>query len=399
MSRRLLAAVLLWVTSAPAAHASEACRLTASERLGKAIFFDQRLSEPQGQACAACHAPGTGFTGPDAFVNVTGAVYEGAVPHRFGNRKPPSAAYAAQSPIFRLGAGGFAGGNFWDGRATGEKLGNPAADQAQGPFLNPLEQANPDAATVVRKICAGPYGGLFRAVWGQGLCADPASAYDAVARSIAEYEASCEVSAFSSRYDRWRAGQGKLAPAERRGLALFEGKARCAGCHVPPLFTDYTYDNLGVPRNPLNPFYREPDVNPAGAAWVDPGLAGFLATRPEWAALAAENLGKHKVPTLRNVDRRLSPWFPKAYGHNGFFKTLEQIVHFYNTRDALPTCPVEVVVPADPACWPAPEVPENVNRTELGNLGLTAAEEADLVAFLRALTDEGPGSHRPHGER
>jgi cytochrome c peroxidase len=84
-------------------------------------------------------------------------------------------------------------------------------------------------------------------------------------------------------------------------------------------------------------------------------------------------LGKQKVPTLRNVAK--APWlgFVKAYTHNGYFKNLEDIVHFYNTRDVEP--------------WPPPEVPFNVNTDELGNLGLTPAEEAAVVAFLKTLTD------------
>ena len=119
--------------------------LTPNEQLGKSIFFDDNLSINQNQSCAACHAPEMGWTGPDEVINAHGAVYEGSILGRFGDRKPPSAAYATLSPIFYMDKKGlFVGGNFWDGRATGEKLGNPAADQAQGPFLNPKEQALPD---------------------------------------------------------------------------------------------------------------------------------------------------------------------------------------------------------------------------------------------------------------
>ncbi len=160
-------------------------------------------------------------------------------------------------------------------------------------------------------------------------------------------------------------------------------RANCAACHPsqpgpggePPLFTDFTYDNLGVPKNPQNPFYdMPPQFNPDGPDFVDTGLGGFLATVPEYADLAEENLGKQKVPTLRNVDMRPSPDFVKAYTHNGFFKTLEDVVHFYNTRDV--------------EDWPPPEVPQNVNTDELGELGLAAEEEEEaIVAFLRTLTD------------
>ena len=116
--------------------------LTDMEELGKSIFFDENLSINGNQSCASCHGPEVGWTGPLSETNEHGAVYEGSIAGRFGDRKPPSAAYATLSPIFHQDKQGlFIGGNFWDGRATGEKLGNPAADQAQGPFLNPVEQA------------------------------------------------------------------------------------------------------------------------------------------------------------------------------------------------------------------------------------------------------------------
>lgn len=363
--------------------------LTDQERLGKFLFFDENLSEPRGQACATCHSPSVGFTGPSAVVNATIAVYPGAVPTRFGNRKPPAAAYAPSAPHFSLdpASGAFSGGNFWDGRATGEKLGNPAADQAQGPFLNPLEQNNPDAASVVRKVCKASYASLFLKVWGSGACSDTALAYDYIGKSIAAYEASREVSAFSSKYDAWREGKASLTAQEERGLALFEGRANCVRCHAPPLFTDFAYENVGAPRNPLNPFYFEPEVNAQGTAWADPGLAGFLATRTEWASLADANRGKQKVPTLRNVDKRPAPSFVKAFAHNGYFKSLKSIVHFYNTRDVLPVCPSDYSAIPGKQCWPASEVSENVNHTDLGNLGLSSEEEDDLVAFLGTLSD------------
>src|SRR4030042_724587 len=117
--------------------------LSGIEALGRAIFFDADLSANGTQSCAACHGPEVGFTGPDVLVNAGGAVYPGAIPNRFGNRKPPAAAYAGDSPVFHFDAlaGGWFGGMFWDGRATGAHLGDPLAEQAQGPFLNPLEQA------------------------------------------------------------------------------------------------------------------------------------------------------------------------------------------------------------------------------------------------------------------
>jgi cytochrome c peroxidase len=156
------------------------------------------------------------------------------------------------------------------------------------------------------------------------------------------------------------------------------------------LLTDFTYDNIGLPKNPQNPWYgMPPELNPAGAGWVDLGLGEFLGTRPDFQAFASSNQGKQKVPTLRNVDLRPSPDFVKAYGHNGYFKTLEGIVHFYNTRDVKSTCPGDYTEAQALAanCWPAPEVSSNVNRAELGNLRLTAKQERAIVAFLKTLSD------------
>jgi len=369
--------------------------LSSKEQLGKEIFFDLNLSVNGNQSCASCHGPSAGWTGPDTAINAAGAVYEGSIPGEFGNRKPPSSAYATQSPILHVDKKGlFVGGNFWDGRATGERLGSPAAEQALGPFLNPKEQALPSASDVVSRVCASSYGNLFRQVWGIEVC-DPVNvsqAYDAIGLSIAAYEASPEVNAFSSKYDYSLMGKAKLTQLERRGFALFHGKAKCFKCHVSsgraPLFTDFTYDNLGVPRNPDNPFYTQSD-NPDGLEWIDLGLGGFLSSRPDYASYADANIGKHKVPTLRNVDKRPAGTI-KAYGHNGYFKSLEGIVHFYNTRDVLPLCDGDYTEAQALAagCWPAPEVTENVNTQELGNLGLTPAEEAAIVAFLKTLSDK-----------
>jgi cytochrome c peroxidase len=388
---------MLLVLFVGSAMAQNAITLTPIEQLGKDIFFDLNLSINHNQSCATCHAPQAGWTGPDEITNAHGAVYEGSIPGAFGDRKPPSAAYATQSPILYMDKKGlFIGGNFWDGRATGEILGSPAAEQAKGPFLNPVEQALPNATELVARVCAATYGELFRDVWGSDVC-DPANvalAYDNIGLSVAAYEGSREVNAFSSKYDLTFTGKVKLSKLEQKGYALFRGKGMCHACHTGnsqgALFTDYTFDNLGIPKNPENPVYA------ANPGFVDPGLGGFLATRPDYAAFAAENWGKHKVPTLRNVGKgscEAEPnnpnCFVKAYGHNGYFKSLAGIVHFYNTRDVLPVCPSDYTEAQALAanCWPAPEVAQNVNTAELGNLGLTPDEEAAIVAFLMALSD------------
>jgi len=392
--------------------------LTPMEQLGKAIFFDKNLSVNKNQACSSCHDPATGWTGPDTEINAHGAVYHGSITDRFGERKPPSSAYAAVSPIMHYDRKVelFIGGNFWDGRATGEKLGNAAADQAQGPFLNPVEHGLADPACVVYRVCSANYPYSVEKVypgecdiqWPRELDVDMVcgkekavalpdnvklkvnQSFDAIALAISAYEASPEVNPYSSKFDYYLRGKAKLTKEEKAGFDLFNGKGKCSKCHISdgrkPLFTDFTYDNLGVPKNPKNPVYkRKPD-------YVDMGLGGFLketTTPGEWQKLARDNMGKHKVPTLRNIDKRPSSSFAKAYMHNGYFKTLKGLVHFYNTRDTKPTCPE--VYPEEKAlaqnCWPGPEVKENVNDEELGDLKLSDKEEEEIVTFMKTLTD------------
>ncbi len=401
-------------------------QLTPIEQLGKKLFF-ATISQPSRMSCASCHAPDMGWTGPVAGINVHGGVYRGAVPQRFGNRKPPSTAYTAFSPVFHYDAtlDEFVGGNFWDGRATGEILGNPAADQALGPFLNPVEQNMPSPAAVIDRVAASKDAELFEQVWGPGsLDYDPAipgsaeAVYDLIGLSIANYEASAEVNPFSSKFDAYWTVSIALGhdPADV-GLAngdksvldplniltdqefdgLIEFGEYCARCHVshvpgpggmPPLFTNFGYENIGVPRNPENPFYDMDQVylddgtpiNPLGDAFVDFGLGDFLRTRPEWADKAYENDGKFKIPTVRNVDQRFGNGVPKAFMHNGVFKSLKEVVHFYNTRDVATEG------------WPPPEVDRNVNDdifegVPLGNLELSEEAEDAIVAFLKTLND------------
>jgi cytochrome c peroxidase len=405
----IVVAAALIVGGVAAAGAAKTATLTPIEDLGKALLFDTDLSTPHGQDCAACHAPEVGYTGPDSAINTAGAVYPGAVLTRFGNRKPPSVAYGGDSPVLYYDEADevWVGGMFWDGRATGWALGDPLAEQAQGPFLNPLEQNNPNAKMVCLNVRKSAYAGLFDEVWGEGSLdcgAGLETTYENIARSIAAYERSEEVNPFSSKFDLfWDNAKvaGKdvtaigmdnydeyyelgLTEAEVYGLALFndEDKGKCALCHTLdegsagyPLFTDFTYDNLGVPKNPANPFYDMPrQWNPDGEDWVDYGLGGFLKGAEFPAEVYEAELGKHKVPSLRNVDLRPYPEFVKAYSHNGYFKSLGEITRFYNTRDVDPI-------------WPEPEYPGTVNTDELGNLGLTAEEEASIVLFMTTLSD------------
>jgi len=381
--------------------ASDKAALSPREQLGRHLFFDAKLSDPEGQSCAACHAPQAGFAGADGEINFAGAVYEGAVKGRFGNRKPPTSSYGGDSPVLHFDKKEkvWVGGMFWDGRATGRRLKDSLAEQAQGPFLNPLEHNIPDTRTICIKIKESYYAALFEQVWGKGSldCVKNVSAtYDRVAKSIAAYERSGEANPFSSKYDYWLRKKVKLSDEEMRGLKLFEGKGQCSECHpgkrgpkgTLPLFTDFTYDNLGIPKNPKNPFYNvSSEWNPEGAAFVDRGLGDYLKKAGYKPSQYEPEMGKFKVPTLRNVDKRPSPGLVKAFGHNGYFKSLKEIVHFYNTRDVLRKC--EDISDPKPGvnCWHKPEVLSNMNREELGNLGLTEKEEEDIVAFLGILSD------------
>jgi cytochrome c peroxidase len=409
------------------------------ELLGKLLLFDRELSVNRNEACAFCHMPESGFTGPVSSLNATTVAYPGSIRTRFGSRNPQSHTYATFAPVlhYNRAQGDLVGGNFWDMRATGTRLNNPVPDQAQGPPLDPVEMGFIDSACLVYRTSRRPYRTLAEEVWGaeafairwpanvEQVCAQPGPAaasdpfpvhlnaidrgtanrtFDQFAEAVAAYEASSEVNPFSSKYDAVLAGKAKFTPDEKAGNDLFRSAAtHCNECHrdggpgEEPLFTDFTASNLGVPANSAMPFYSETKAdrfgyvaNPLGAAYIDKGVGGFLESpqnlRPDWAQLAKSFTGKFKTPTLRNVDMRPRPDFVKAYMHNGYLKSLKEVVHFYNTRDALPRCQAN-----DPGekrtCWPAPEFADTMNKRQLGNLHLTEQQEDQIVAFLKTLTD------------
>lgn len=438
--------------------------------LGKLELYDKNLSVNRNIACTTCHDQAAGFTGGVDLYNRTIVAHPGSVhitnapkgkPNwRISNRKPPSYGYAAFSPVLHYNAtqGDFYGGNFWDMRATGLRMGNPASAQAKAPPLNPLEMGFADAACVVHRLSQSPYRDLFEQLWGEQsfaikwpadieeVCSRPAPApandpypvhldpvargivnetYDNAVMAIGAYEAGPEASPFSSKFDYALAHPDKqvLSPDELAGWELFRTKGKCNTCHLDgtqntpmahgqkksqggimiadaadlaPLFTDFTSSNLGLPKNKALPFYCEdtPDqygfvANPAGRDLVDRGVGDVLKTdkniNPEWAQYADQFMGKFKVPTLRNVDKRPRPDFVKAYMHNGYLKSLKEVVHFYNTRDKLPNCPQGSPGEKE-TCWPPPEVSKNLDKT-VGNLGLTDKEEDQIVAFMKTLTD------------
>jgi cytochrome c peroxidase len=407
--------------------------------LGKLLFYDRELSVRRNEACAFCHMPEAGFAGPVSELNRNTAAYPGSVRTRFNARTPQTHGYASFSPALHYNSpqGDLVGGAFWDMRATGLRLNSPLAEQAQGPPLDPNEMGLIDAACLVYRASERPYRPMAEQLWGtqafpvrwptdtNKICERPGPApqadprpvhlravdrgiaqatFDKIAETIAAYEGSTEVNSFSSKYDDVTAGKAKFTPDEDAGYQLFRSAiTHCNQCHrdggpgEEPLFTDFTASNLGLPPNPAMPYYRENQTdgfgfaaNPLGAAFLDAGVGGFLegALNPyrEWTPMAKHFIGKYKTPTLRNVDKRPRPDFVKAYMHNGYLKSLKEVVHFYNTRDSLPRCdagdPGEKVT-----CWPAPEHPETMNQRQLGNLGLTSEQEDQIVAFMKTLTD------------
>ena len=216
--------------------------------------------------------------------------------------------------------------------------------------------------------------------------------------TIASYEASPLASPFTSKFDAVQAGKAKFTKQEEAGLTLFGDQGKCIQCHAsahqPPLFTAWESENDGTPHNPVNPFLTENVADPTGyiansvgTSYTDPGLGGYLAssadTNPQWQALAPQFLGTFQVPTLRNVAAQPANGI-RHYMHNGFFTSLAELVHFYNTRDVLPTCTGTQGIGV--TCWPAPETSANESKI-IGNLGLSSKQEAEIVAFLGTLTD------------
>lgn len=344
--------------------------------LGAMLYKDTNLSSPAGQSCETCHSllQGDGFADPDS--THTSPVSEGAVLGEFGDRNAPTAAYAMFSPDFHYDTTTdpanprYIGGQFLDGREA------DLEGQAKGPFVNPKEMANTKQG-VVDAVRVASYATGFKAVYGASSLDDVDTAYDLIADAIAAFERTEMFAPFTSKFDVCPDDQSCLSPSEKRGFDLFQidGKGKCAECHKLEkidgssgvLFTDFSYWNIGVPKNPNHP---------SGTAFVDEGLAAnpnLVASAP-----ASGERGKFKVPTLRNVE------LTAPYMHNGSLETLEQVVNFYNERDPK-NCFGNAVPFVD--CWPDPEVADNLDDTFSGDLLLSAEEEADLVAFMKTLTD------------
>jgi cytochrome c peroxidase len=447
----------------------DAVTLEPVEKLGKYMIYDNTMSDPSGYSCVQCHAPTTGrSTGLSSIVNQLAGPQPGVVPGRFGPRKPLSYGYATFSPeglYFdpTLGDGGvWVGGQFWDGRAYDTSV------QAQGPPINPNEMNNTPVGTapnqypplLVQKLMNRPYTPLIKQIYGNDVFTKytPRQIFEIWGEAIAAFEASGDICQFSSKYDASQYGVPAqslytLSASEENGRQLYFGKAQCSACHsslgLPGVqvetegkdtFTMYCFANIGVPKNPGNPYYEETDpvsnptgFNPLGRNFVDFGLGGnavgsldgtkFFNTTP---GDILQFRGLFQTPTTRNVDVRPDPTFVKAYMHNGVLKSLEQVVHFYNTRNIAVNASGQQVAfdlrNGPPigftAIWPPPEVLDNVQNVagltpaqaaamgvsgvtatngQVGNLGLTASQEADLVNFMKILSDGYTAPNPPFG--
>jgi len=373
---------LLLTACGGAREATSATSLSEAALLGQEIFKDESLSASGQMSCATCHDPSIGhaspFTSPVAFggANFPNDTSAGVS----GLRLPPAIRYLKFNAAFRIDADGTpAGGFFWDGRA------NSLAEQARKPFLGANEMANADAQDVINKLQLRPYANRFKQLFGATIFNDPEKALDRVAFALERYQMEDpDFAPFTSKFDAVNAGRATFTEQELRGLTWFNrrDKGNCAACHPSTsagnapaaLFTDFTYDSLGVPRN------GNIAAN-ATSSFFDMGLCGPARTD---LTQRTDLCGKFKVPSLRNVALR------QRFFHNGAFGNLRDVVQFYVTRDLTP------------AVWYPGDVYDDLPANLRGNVNVTEgpynrvpgqaaalsnAEIDDLVAFLRTLTD------------
>ena len=339
--------------------------------LGKSLYHDTSLSMDKTMSCSTCHALNEGLIDPRSTSKTLGASL-GDDGTSIGDRNAPTAGYASFSPGFHFDAteGLFIGGQFLDGRSSDLK------EQAKVPFLNPIEMGMPSISSVLDRLKENPtYISQFQTLYGSAIFDDETKAYDALADAIVAFEKSSEFAVFDSKYDRFLAGSYTLTAQEARGLALFvdenPGGAMCSACHPAvsednrPLFTDFSYDNLGVPVNHALRTANGQAGNPDTGLFANPAVND------------TDLRGAFKVSSLRNIA------VTGPYMHNGLFKDLKTVVHFYNTRDL-----DGAINPETNATWEAGEFHALRNADELGDLGLSDQDEDDIVAFLKTLTDQ-----------
>jgi cytochrome c peroxidase len=356
--------------------------------LGRALFFDRRLSVSGQMSCATCHDPAFAFGPPNDRATQLGGVDlkspgRRAVPSlRYLQTLPPFAEHHFDEGTDESVDRGPTGGHGWDGRA------DTAHDQARLPLTSPFEMANPDVDSVVAKVAKGSLAGQFRAVFGADVFTDPVRGSTAVLLCLEVFQQSPkEFYPYTSRYDDYLRRKVQLSASEARGLALFDNpkKGNCASCHPSqathegfPHFTDFGFNAIGAPRNRTLPINADP-------AFHDLGLCG-----PERTDLKThkEYCGEFRVPSLRNVALR------RTFFHNGVFHRLDQVLEFYAQRDTNPgKWYPKARGRVDAYDDIPPEYREYVNRDPPfggkpgGAPALSRAEMTDIIAFLKTLTD------------
>jgi cytochrome c peroxidase len=353
--------------------------------LGRKIFFDPSLSASGQMACSTCHDPRYAYGPPPG----KGIALGGPHLDRGGTRAVPSLRYLHSAPPFsektRFADGDVApGGGFtWDGRAGTLK------EQARIPLLAANEMANRSTAAVVRKLEKSYYAADFRQAFGADIFKHRDQLFDAALAALAAFQHTAkEFYPFNSKYDAFLRGEIELTEQEERGVALFKdpAKGNCASCHVvlskrgqPPLFTDFDFLNVGVPRNPRIAANADP-------AYYDLGLCG--PTRRDFAS-SREYCGFFRAPTMRNVARR------DAFFHNGVFGTLREVIDFYNDRDLHPEKfyshnrdgSVRKFDDLPPGYADNVDRDAPLDRVPGGTAALTEADIDDLIAFLQTLND------------
>ena len=364
------------------AATSTASDLSAAD-IGKLIFHDVSLSASGKQSCASCHSPQYAH----AQANALAVQFGGPLLNQPGTRAVPSIRYLADTPPLGFDEEGTPYGGFnHDGSV------DTFAAQAERPLLAANEMANLTREAVVEKLRKASYAAKFRQVFGESSLDQVDTAFATLGLALERYQRdSAEFQPFSAKYDAYLAGKAQLTAAEMRGLQLFndEKKGNCAACHPsakredgrPPLFTDFTYDGLGLPRNAAIPANADPSYTDLGLC--KSGRSG--------RASQDSACGKFKVPTLRNVGTR------QVFFHNGHIKNLRDAVAFYVSRDTQPEQWYPRKAGKEIAKFndlPAKYHP-NVNVEEVpyggkrgGKPYLTDEEIDDVVVFLRTLTDE-----------
>ena len=362
--------------------------------LGRKIFFDPSLSASGRISCATCHSPSHAYGPPNGLAVQLG----GPAVDRQGARAVPSLRYVLNrtpawnkefiaNPAERVLEGNEppTGGFGWDGRF------NQLHEQATFPLLAPNEMANTGPSEIVARLERTSYAVDFRKVFGAQIFDDPSRAYAALLTALERFELDdLSFHPYDSKYDDYLDGKTKLTDREQHGLALFDDPLRgnCASCHLDrkgmdgshPLFTDYQFEALGVPRNLEILANQSRD-------YFDMGLCGPIRTDQ---AGESKYCGLFKTPTLRNVATR------GVFFHNGRFHTLKEALRFYVQRDTNPErwYPVSGSGSVDKFDDLPPSLRGNIDiidepltRSKGASPAWSDAEIDDVIAFLQTLTD------------